>query len=252
MKKLELSAIKISLTFLLGVIIPVLFYNKSAQAVDVVNQSGTLVELCALAQQEVENNAVSVSISFKVEHRDKRVAADQVNQRMSSVIQAVKSAHPTIKVTNQNYTTYQQYTSKGQGKDWTVEQSFVLESRIPKEVPALVSLVQEAGMTVSHINSFLTPQATRAVQENLYKAAFDDVRTRLTAMSVAMNKPNTWQIMHVDGTGQRGCGGSIHGVSLMRSAKANISDGAAEVSLPTFETEKQMVQLSLWVAAKMK
>lgn len=250
MKKLEFGAVKMGLILLLGSISPMLLYSKSVQA-EPVNQSGTLVELCASAQQEVENNAANVQISFKAEHRDKRIAADQVNQRMSSLIQAVKSAYPTIKVTNQNYTTYQQYTPKGQSKDWTVEQSFLLESKNPKEVPALVSLVQETGITVGSMNAFLTPQETRTTQESLYKEAFNDIRTRLSTMSVAMSKPNAWQITHIDGTGQRGCGGAVHSLNMMRSAKANLSD-AVEVSQPTFETGKQTVQLSLWVAAKMK
>lgn len=218
-----------------------------------VNQNGTLVELCASAQQEVENDAANVQISFKSEQRDKRIAADEVNKRMSAVMQKVKAAYPNIRVANQNYNTYQQYTSKGQSKDWTVEQSFTLESKNPKEVPALVSMVQEEGVTLSGMNAFLTPQATRVTQEKLYKAAFDDVRLRLSAMASAMSRPNTWQITHIETVGQRGCGGGGQYMSMMAArAPSAMPDEASKVSQPTFETEKQMVQLSLWVAAKMK
>ncbi|MGL4767780.1 MAG: SIMPL domain-containing protein [Formosimonas sp.] len=217
-----------------------------------VNQTGTLVELCASAQQEVAQDAANVNVSFKVEHKDKRVAADEVNKTMSALVTQIKSAYPNVKITNQNYNTYQQYTPKGQAKDWTVEQSFVLESKNPKEVPSLVSMVQEAGVVVNGMNAFLTPQAARAAQEKLYKTAFDDVNGRLGLLANAMGKPSAWQIVHIDTTGQRGCGGGMP-MPMMASAKMlGAAASAVEVAPPAFEAGKEMVSLSMWVAAKLK
>ena len=217
-----------------------------------VNQNGTLVELCASAQQEVEQDAANVNVSFKSENRDKRIAADEVNKKMSAVIAQIKAEYPKIKIDNQNYNTYQQYTAKGQAKDWTVEQSFTLESKSPKEVPSLVSMIQEAGVTVNGMNAFLTPQAARATQEKLYQSAFDDVQLRLNAIATAMGKPNSWQIVHIDTTGQRGCGGGGQYTPMMSMRAKGAVEDAVSVAPPVFEAGKQTVQLSLWVAAKMK
>lgn len=229
-----------------------LMSSAHAQTAPTINQTGTLVEMCASAQQEVEQDAADVQISYKSENRDKRIAADDVNKRMSAVIAQIKSEYPKVRIDNQNYNTYQQYTPKGQSKDWTVEQSFRLESRNPKEVPSMVSMIQEAGVTVNGMNAFLTPEAARAAQEKLYNEAFADVKLRLNAIAGAMDKPNAWQIVHIDTTGQRGCGGGgQYQPMMMKASRAAMAD-AVEVAPPTFEVGKQMVQLSLWIAAKMK
>lgn len=228
-----------------------LIMQAEAQTVSNINQTGTLVEMCASAQQEVEQDAANVQISYKAENRDKRIAADEVNKRMNAVIAQIKSDFPKVRIENQNYNTYQQYTPKGASKDWTVEQSFSLLSKNPKEVPSMVSLIQEAGVTVNGMNAYLTPEAAREAQEKLYNEAFDDVKLRLNAIAGAMGKNIAWDIVHVDTTGQRGCGGGGQYQPMMAS-RAMMKDAAVEVAPPTFEAGKQMVQLSVWVAAKFK
>ena len=228
-----------------------LLQNSHAQTANNINQSGTLVELCAAAQQDVMQDAANVQVSYKAENRDKRIAADDVNKKMTSVIALIKAQYPKIEITNQNYNTYQNYNQKGQSKDWIVHQSFTLESKNPTEVPSLVSMLQEAGVTINGMNSYVSPATAKAAQQKLYAQAFDDVNLRLRAMSDAMGKPNAWRIVHIDTTGARGCGG---GVSAMyaRAPMLAKSAEAVDVAEPTLEISRDTIQLSLWIAAKMK
>ena len=225
-----------------------------AQTVNNINQNGTLIELCASAQQDIMQDSANVNVSYKAENRDKRIAADEVNKRMTEAVRLVKASYPKVDISNQNYNTYQSYTAKGQSKDWTVEQSFQLESKNPSEVPALVSMLQESGVTINGINTFLSPDAAKAAQQKLYSQAFDDVQMRLRSIAEAMGKPNAWQITHIDMTGSRGCGGG-GGMELMRAKTmmvAAAAPAAMDVAEPTVEPSKQTIQLSLWIAAKMK
>ncbi|TDR32385.1 putative secreted protein [Hydromonas duriensis] len=217
-----------------------------------VNQNGTLVEMCAMAQQEVEQDRANVQVSYKFENRDKRIAADEVNKTMTAVIQRIKTSFPEVKIDNQNYNTYQQHTSKGQAKEWTVEQTFTLESKNPKEVPSLVSMLQEAGITINGMNSFVAPETAQRMQEKLYNEAFKDVQLRLSAISSGMGRSNAWQIVHIDTTGQRGCGAGRPMPMMAVYRKAMMDESPLAVAAPSFEAGKEAVQLSLWVAAKMK
>ena len=231
-----------------------LFVQAShAQTVNNINQNGTLVELCASAQQDIMQDAANVNVSYKAENRDKRIAADEVNKKMTEAIRLVKASYPKVDISNQNYNTYQSYTPKGQSKDWTVEQSFMLESKNPSEVPALVSMLQETGVIISGMNTFLSPAAAKAAQQKLYSQAFEDVQMRLRSISEAMGKPNAWQITHIDMTGSRGCGGG--GMEYAMRAKGAMLAAAPavmDVAEPAVEPSKQTIQLSLWIAAKMK
>ncbi|AXF86514.1 hypothetical protein DTO96_102269 [Ephemeroptericola cinctiostellae] len=227
--------------------------TANAQTLNNINQNGTLVELCASAQQDIMQDSANVNVSYKAENRDKRIAADEVNKKMTEAIRLVKANYPKVDISNQNYNTYQSYTPKGQSKDWTVEQSFLLESKNPSEVPALVSLLQESGVTINGMNTFLSPEAAKAAQQKLYSQAFDDVQMRLRSISEAMGKPNAWQITHIDMTGSRGCGGGGGGMEFMRAKSMLAAAPAAmDVAEPTVEPSKQTIQLSLWIAAKMK
>lgn len=225
----------------------------NAQTTSNINQSGTLVELCASAQQDIMQDSANVNVSYKAENRDKRIAADEVNKKMTEAIRLVKANYPKVDISNQNYNTYQTYTPKGQSKDWTVEQSFALESKNPSEVPAMVSMLQEAGVVIGGMNTFLSPAAAKAAQQKLYSQAFEDVQMRLRSISEAMGKPNAWQITHIDMTGSRGCGGG-GGMEFMRAKGAMLAaaPAAMDVAEPTVEPSKQTIQLSLWIAAKMK
>ena len=78
-----------------------LLQNSHAQTANNINQSGTLVELCAAAQQDVMQDAANVQVSYKAENRDKRIAADDVNKKMTSVIALIKAQYPKIEITNQ-------------------------------------------------------------------------------------------------------------------------------------------------------
>lgn len=216
-----------------------------------VNQNGTLVEMCASAQQEVEQDAAQASISYKIDNTDKRIAADAVNKKMTALINDIKAQYPSIEFGSQNYNTYQQYTPQGKSKTWTVEQSFSIATKKPKDMPAVVAMAQTAGVELNGLSAYLTPEATRLNQEKLYGQAFADVTLRLNAITKAMGRDSSWQIVHIDTTGQHGCGNGGGYVPMMRSMAAKSAD-AMEVSQPTLEQGKQTVQLSLWVAAKLK
>ena len=224
--------------------------NAHAQTKNNINQSGTLVELCASAQQEVLQDSADVRASYSVENRDKRLAANEVNQKMTEVVQRIKAQYPQIEIDTQNYNSYQQYTRKGRSEDWTVQQTFKLKSKSPSEVPSLVSMLQEAGVTINGMNAYVSPAAAKLSQQKLYAQAFDDVNLRLRAMSQGMGKANTWRITHIDATGARGCGGNqMQSVAYGLAVK---SADAVEVAEPTLEIGRDTIQLSLWIAAKMK
>ena len=107
-------------------------------------------------------------------------------------------------------------------------------------------------MTINGMNTFLSPEAAKAAQQKLYSQAFEDVQMRLRSISEAMGKPNAWQITHIDMTGSRGCGGG-GGMEFMRAKTMLAAAPAAmDVAEPTVEPSKQTIQLSLWIAAKMK
>ena len=113
--------------------------------------------------------------------------------------------------------------------------------------------MQEAGVVIGGMNTFLSPAAAKAAQQKLYSQAFEDVQMRLRSISEAMGKPNAWQITHIDMTGSRGCGGG-GGMEFMRAKGAMLAaaPAAMDVAEPTVEPSKQTIQLSLWIAAKMK
>lgn len=231
----------------------VVFFNAFAVHAEVlpINQSGTLIEMCASAQQDVEQDAAQASIHYKVENSDKRLAADAVNKKMTALINLIKVQYPSIEFSNQSYNTYQQYTPQGQTKNWTVDQSFNIITKQPKDMTAVVAMAQTAGVELNGLNAYLSPEAARSNQEKLYGQAFADVTLRLNAITKAMGRDSAWQILHVDTTGQHGCGNGGGYVS-MKMARSSMAIESLKVAEPTLEQGKESVQLNVWVAAKLK
>ena len=234
------------------------FMQAQAQNVPNINQTGTLVELCAQADEEVVQDRARVLLSFVSTKQDKKSAANQVNQKMTEVLAALKAQFPAAQVTNQSYNTSPAaYDHVGKVGSWRVRQGLVIELNTVDEISNVVQMLQNQNVVIDDVQQFASNELYKQTQERLYVKAFDDVRMRLSGMAKGLGKSDLWEIVHINSTGQGACAGPYQDEHLMRRhSKSNsgmqpVADSLS-VSNATFSTVQETVAVSLWVAAKMK
>ncbi len=226
--------------------------QAQAQNVPNINQTGTLVELCGQADEEVVQDRARVSVSFASTKQDKKSAANQVNQKMTEVLAALKAQYPAAQVMNQSYNTSQDYDDSGKApRRWTVTQAFQLEITGLDEVPDVVQTLQNLNMVIGGVDQFVSKELRKHTQERLYVNAFEDVQMRLAAMSKGLGKSDAWEIVHINSTGQSACA-SQGGMYTRNNSVMMDATAVSSVAKTSFVQGKETVAVHLWIAAKMK
>lgn len=220
-----------------------------------INQNGSLVEMCASANEVVAHDTGSAAIDYSVTRRDKKEAADEVNRVMGQSVRTLKQNHPKIEWQNGYYQTYQEHDSDGKPLNkWTVRQSYQISGHDLDEITDVAARLQSAGVNVGAMSTYLSPEGRRAAQKRLNESALADVQVQIVAIAKAFGQSvSDWRVAHMNTMPTNPCNG--YGRVYAKAASMVMEKPAAdrlEVARTEMVAGQEEMAVNFYIAVRAK
>ena len=197
----------------------------------------TMLHLSEQAQRQVPRDRLDAVLRVEGADADAARLQSDINKRLAAAVARAKSV-AGVTLTTGGYYVYQDRPKEGPGQ-WRGSASLTLESKEAAPLLALIGELQQSGLVLSSLGYQLSPDAARAVEDQLTAEAL--ARLRLRAQRVAESLGLT--IVRI-GDLHLGNAGGTPPMPRMFAAAAPSSMSAA-ATLPVAEPGEATVSVSV-------
>jgi uncharacterized protein len=138
------------------------------------------------ATREVEQDTLVAVLVARHEAPSPRDAQAAVNTLMTAAIERARAVEG-VRPASGGYRVYQRFDREGEAGDWIAEQDLQLTAADAAVLLELVGALQDEGLIVGGLNYRLSPEARRALQDELTEAAIEALLARAERVAGAMN-----------------------------------------------------------------
>lgn len=149
------------------------------------SDGATVLHLAERSERMVKRDRLAAELRVEKSDADPARLQAEINRRMAMAVERAK-ATAAVTVSTGGYQVYEQVPSspaldRGSAKPpprWQGMQSLLLQSRDAGALLALAGALQQQGLVLSSLAYELTPEAARAVEDELTKEALARLRQR--------------------------------------------------------------------------
>jgi predicted secreted protein len=156
--------------------------GTATAATDSKQTTTTDIQLTQQAALVVPRDRVVATLRVMSRGANARQIQIDINRRMEAALGKVKDAPAVIAETG-SYSVNHPYTPQGEAAEWRGEQILTLTSGDVEAVLALAGALQNDGLVMGEMRFFVSPDALKAVQDELTASALKTLQDR--ARSVA-------------------------------------------------------------------
>jgi len=176
-----------------------------------VDDSATVLHLVERSERMVKRDRLIAELRVEASDADPARLQAEINRRMAAALERAKAA-AAVTVTTGGYHVYQQppsppvpdRPSANSPPRWQGMQSLLLQSRDAGTLLALAGTLQQQGLVLSSLAYELTPEAARAVEDNLTKEALTRLQQRAERVAgdlgMTVERIRDLQVGNADGT----------------------------------------------------
>ena len=146
-----------------------------------------VLNISATVREEVEQDMLVASLSYKVIDASNRVVQNDINTKMAKVLDTAKKVD-SVKVSTGSYNVYEYTEPRTKERKWRGQQSVTLKSMKSDDLLELVKELQELGLVTSGLNYVLAPKTAVKIQDNLMEDALKELQTRANRAANALGK----------------------------------------------------------------
>ena len=174
------------------------------------DNNATVLHLTERGERMVKRDRLAAELRVEARDGDPARLQAEINRRMAAALERAK-AIAAVTATTGGYHVYQQPpgTAAADGASanpprWQGMQSLLLQSRDAATLLTLIGTLQQQGLLLSSLAYELTPEAARAVEDELTKEALARLRQRAERVAddlgMAVERIRDLQIGNADGT----------------------------------------------------
>jgi predicted secreted protein len=136
----------------------------------------TVLHLTEQAQRRVARDELRAVLRVEAADADAAHLQQEINQRMAAAVTRAKAV-PGVTVETSGYSIYEE-RAQNKPPQWHGSASLVLTTKEAPPLLALVGELQQNGLAMSSLAYQLTPEAARAVEDQLTATAIQRLRER--------------------------------------------------------------------------
>jgi predicted secreted protein len=144
----------------------------------------TVLHLSETAEKMVRRDRLRVELRVEATGANPRSIQADINRRMAAALERVRAV-PTVKSETGTHSVWEERPQNAPPR-WRGAQSVVLTGRETGELLQLVGDLQGDGLALSSMQHELAPETSRALEDELTKAALDRIRARAEKVAEAM------------------------------------------------------------------
>jgi uncharacterized protein len=208
------------------------------------DDSSTVLHLSEFAEKILRQDRLTAQLRAEATGPDAVRVQAEINRRMTAALDAARRVS-TVRTETRGYWVNQE-RPPNQPVRWRGQQMLVLTSTDTAAVLALAGELQQAGLVMSGMNFDLSPEATRAAEDELTAEAIRRLRERTERVAATMGL----QIRNMRDLriGQAGSGGGPR--PMMMRAEAAGAAAAPPVAEPGETTVRVSVDAEVVLAAR--
>src|SRR6266851_8728058 len=171
----------------------------------------TVLHLVERSERMVKHDRLTAELRVEASDADPARLQAEINRRMAAALERAKAV-AAVTVTTGDYQVYQKPPSRpapdrrsaNPPPRWQGMQSLLLQSRDAGALLALAGMLQQQGLVLSSLAYELTPEAARAVEDELTKEALARLRQRAERVAgdlgMTVERIRDLQVGNADGT----------------------------------------------------
>jgi uncharacterized protein len=148
----------------------------AAETAGAVPRDATMLHLSEQAQRQVPRDRLVAALRVEGADADAARLQSDINQRLAASVARAKAV-AGVTLTTGGYYVYQDRPKEGPAQ-WRGSASLALDSKEAAPLLALVGALQHSGLVLSSLGYELSPEATRAVEDELTAEALARLRQR--------------------------------------------------------------------------
>ena len=203
----------------------------------------TRLVLNETATREVEQDTLVAVVTARHEAREALQAQRTVNEAMAAAIEATRAVEGVQRSTG-GYRVYQEYDRDGRPRQWIAEQDLQLRAGEPARLLELVGELQGSGLLLNGLSYQLSPEARRALEDELTLEAIERLRARAGRVAAAMQ-------MRIERIDKLQVGGVADEPPVRPMFEARMADAASmppPAALPGTETVEVRIEAEVALA----
>lgn len=168
--------------------------------------NGTVVHLVERSERMVKRDRLVAELRVEADDPDPARLQAEINRRMAAALEVAKAV-AGISLTTGSYGVYQQPVSPPTDRAqlrWHGAQSLQLRSTDAGALLALIGMLQQKGLVLSSLAYELTPEAARAMEDELTKEALARLRQRAGRIAddlgMSIDRLRNLDVGNADGT----------------------------------------------------
>ncbi|MBM3536497.1 MAG: DUF541 domain-containing protein [Alphaproteobacteria bacterium] len=187
------------------------------------DDGGTVLHLSESAERTLRQDRLTVQLRAEAGGPDAARVQGEINRRMTAALEQVRRV-PSVRAETRGYWVNQERPQNAPAR-WRGQQMLILISTDTAAALALAGELQQAGLVMSGMHFDLSPEATRAAEDELTAEAIRRLRERIERVAATMGQ----QVRHIRDLriGQAG-GGPGPRPMMMRAEAAGAAPPAAE------------------------
>lgn len=228
--------------------LPVSIWAQDYKTLLDIPEGGTLVDLSATEQVEVEQDLLTATLRYESENPNPRALQNEINQHMKQALEIAQRVE-TVQTSTQGYNVYQYDPHRHKKnmpskKIWRGSQGIRLKSKNADDLLDLVGRIQGTGLTMNGLNYSVSPELLEETRNNLLEAALKKLQIKAKRTARALGKTKT-ALLHVtvDSGGYR---------PLPRQGRAMAMSDMAEMSSPVAAPGQSNITLTVRAKALLK
>ncbi len=151
----------------------------------------------------VQRDRLTASLRVEANDADPARLQAEINRRMAAALDRAKAV-AAVSVATGGYSVYEEQAKAGVAARWHGQQSLSLSARDAAPLLALAGALQQEGLVLSSLGYVLTPEAARAVEDELTNEALSRLRDRAAriagALGMGVERLRDVQVGNADGT----------------------------------------------------
>jgi predicted secreted protein len=187
----------------------------------------TLLRLSETAEKPVRRDRLRAELRVEVTGANPRAVQDEVNRRMAAALDRVRVV-PTVKSETGAHGIWEERPQNAPPR-WHAMQSVILTGRESVDLLQLVGQLQGDGLLLGTLQHELTPEAARAVEDELTRTALERLHDRAEKVAQAMGLTvSRWKEIRVGNAGGQTPRPPVPFQAMRAEAKAGMAPPVAE------------------------
>lgn len=222
-----MRALAIALSILLSL-------PAAAQTPPAAPDGSTVLHLGEFAERTLRQDRLTVQLRVEASGPDAGRVQGEINRRMTAALEQARRA-PAVRAETRGYWVNHERPQNAPAR-WRGQQMLVLTSTDTAATLALAGELQQGGLIMSGMSFDLSPEATRAAEDELTTEAIRRLRERVERVAATMNL----QVRHIRDLRVGQAGGGQGPRPMMMRAEA-----AAAAAPPVAEPGETTVRVSV-------